>query len=313
MGLYRAYYDTFARRRLISETYAEQQAIEALGEIGRVGVWPNPLDVGGSTVEPTSEISPGLLLNRAEQFLNEPLANPPAQELRTRIRELGEALFQTIHMQLAVELYQAEAVERAADLDTLDAPLNNAPWLRQQFAKIRELPSYEARYRAIAAILNRTDPGPGGFYDKLGDLSRQPHLVRGVGAQKDPEFRHTSFVGHGYPEWSAVPVPLAWWCWAGSMFDAPLEMQYHTLDPQAQYKIRVVYTGIPHLKIRLDCNNRYPVHPLIEKPWPPKPLEFDIPHEATESGSLTLIWHREMGLGGDGRGCEVAEVWLMKK
>ncbi|HTV54132.1 MAG TPA: hypothetical protein VMI06_04375 [Terriglobia bacterium] len=313
MGLYRAYYDAFVQQRLVAETYAEERAMDVLGEIRRMGVRPNPLDVGGRTVEPTSEVQPELLLNRAEQCLNEPLVNPPAEGLRTRIHELGEALFQTIHMQLAVELYQAEAVERAANLDTLDAPLNNAPWLRQQFVEICQLRSYEAQYGAIAAILNRTNPGPGGFYDNLGDLSRQPHLVRGLGAQKDPEFRHSPFIGHGYPEWSATPVPLAWWCWAGSMFDAALKMQYTMLDPGAHYKIRVVYTGIRNVKIRLDCNDQYPIHPLIVKPWPPKPLEFDIPREATESGKLTLIWRRELGLGGDGRGCEVAEVWLMKK
>jgi hypothetical protein len=313
MGLYRAYYDAFARRRLASETGAEEQAREVLGEIQRTGVRPNPLDVGGRKVEPTSEVDPLFLLNRAEQCLNGPLTNPPAQELRTRILQLGEALFQSIHMQLAVELYQGEAVVRATNLDTLDAPLNNAPWLRRQFAEIRQLPSYDAQYRAIAAILHRTDPGPGGFYDNLGDPSRQPHLVRGFGEKQDPEFRHSSCVGHGYPEGLEVPVPIAWWSWAGSMFDAPLEMHYDQLDGRATYKIRVVYNGGPRYKIRLDCNDKYPVHPLIDQPWPPKPLEFDIPREATQSGSLTLSWHRELGLGGNGRGCQVAEVWLMKK
>ncbi len=313
MYLYRAYYDAFARRRLLNETHAEYQAMGVLGEIHRLGVRPNPLDVGGQRIQPTSEINLDFLLDKAEQWLNNPLENPPAVGLRTRIVELGEALFQSIHMQLAVERYQGEAVERAANLDTLDAPLNNAPWLRQQFAEIRKLSSYDERYNAINGLLDRTDPGPGGFYDNLGDLSRQPHLVRGLGAKRDPEFRRSSFVGHGYPETTAIPVPIAWWCWAGSMFDAPLEMQYHSLDRDAQYKIRVVYAGSPRLKIRLDCNDNYPIHPLIEKPWPPKPLEFDIPHEATATGDLTLIWRRVPGLGHGGRGCEVAEVWLMKR
>jgi len=313
MCLYRANYDAFARRRLVTETRAEEQAMESLGEIRRVGVRPNPLDIGGRMIEPTSEINLEFLLDRAEESLNGPLANPPAQGLRTRIVELGEALFQSIHMQLAVERYQGEAVVRATNLDTLDAPLNNAPWLRQQFAEIRKLSSYDERYKAIVAVLHRTDPGPGGFYDNLGDLSRQPHLVRGLGAKRDPEFRHSSMVGHSYPVPSTVTVPIAWLCWAGSLFDAPLKMQYDGLDRDAQYKIRVVYGGSPHLTIRLDCNEKYPVHPLIQKPWPPKPQEFDIPAEATRSGSLELIWHRESGLGHNGSGCDVAEVWLMKK
>ena len=314
MGLYRAYYDAFVRKRLVTETHAEERAMAVLGEIRRVGAGPNPLDVGARRIKPTSDVDLPVLLDRAEKCLNEPLTDFSAQDLRTRILELGEALFQSIHMQLAVERYQAEAVSRAANLDTLDAPLNNAPWLRQQFDEIRKLTSYNAQYQAILEILDRTDPGPGGFYDNLGDLSRQPHLVRGPGAKSDPEFRHSALAGHGYPEWSKAPVPTAWKCWAESLFDASLQMQYQGLDPGAQYKVRVVYSGdAPQLKIRLDCNGNYPIHPLIKKPWPPKPQEFDVPREATATGNLTLTWHRESGLGHNGRGCQVAEVWLMKK
>ena len=46
---------------------------------------------------------------------------------------------------------------------------------------------------------------------------------------------------------------------------------------------------------------------------PVKPIEFDIPKQATSTGELRLSWYREPGLGGNGRGCQVAEVWLMKK
>lgn len=313
MGLYRAYYDAFVRRRLVNETNAEEQAMGVLGEIRRVGARPNPLDVGDETVEPTSGVSLLELMDRAEKYLDDPLPNFSARDLRTRILELGEALFQSIHMQLAVERYQAEAVSRAANLDTLDVPLNNEPWLKQLFSEIRKLTSYNARYNAILEILNRTDPGPGGFYDNFGDLSQQPHLVRGPGARSDPEFRHSALVGHGYPEWSRAPFPKAWKCWAESLFDAPLQAQYQGLDPNAQYRIRVVYSGdAPHVKIRLDCNGKHPIHPLINKPWPPKPLEFDIPRDATTTGNLTLTWHREAGLGHNGRGCQVAEVWLIR-
>ncbi|HXH51627.1 MAG TPA: hypothetical protein VNM47_19985 [Terriglobia bacterium] len=314
MALYRAYYDAFVLKRLVAETHAEERAMAVLGEIRRVGVRPNPLDVGDDTMEPTSGVNLVELLDRADKCLNEPFANYSAQNLRTRILELGEALFQSIHMQLAVERYQAEAVSRGANLDTLDVPLNDAPWLKHQFTEIRKLASYNAQYKAILEILHRTDPGPGGFYDNLGDLSRQPHLVRGPGPTRDPEFRHSALVGHGYPEWSRAPVPMAWKCWAESLFDAPLQMQYQGLDPNAQYKVRVVYSGdAPHLKIRLDCNEKYTIHPLVMKPWPPRSLEFDVPREATAAGNLTLTWHREAGLGHNGRGCQVAEVWLIRK
>ena len=44
-----------------------------------------------------------------------------------------------------------------------------------------------------------------------------------------------------------------------------------------------------------------------------RPVEFDIPTGAIRNGVLDLSWYRDAGQGGNGRGCQVAEVWLMKK
>ena len=46
------------------------------------------------------------------------------------------------------------------------------------------------------------------------------------------------------------------------------------------------------------------------RPWPPAPQNFTLPRAATSSGELRLTWTREAGLGGNGRGCQVAEVML---
>lgn len=314
MGLYRAYYDAYVRSRLIQETNAQDRAISRLTEILRMGARPIPLDVGGDEQRATNGTDPLVLLKLAEAELDEPIKNPPSQDWRTRIYALGEALYQSIRMQLAVEGYQAEAVTRAANLDTLDAPLRDGPWLRKRFAEIRQLPSTAEQINAMEAIIDRTNPGPGGFYDSLGDLQCQPHLVRGVGAIQDPEFRATSLAGSTYPDWSGVAVPVAWKRWASSLFDAPLQMVYSDLDPSAQYRLRVVYAGdTPDLKIRLVAGDNIEIHPLMAKPAPIRPVEFDIPRQATAKGYLTLSWYRELGLGGNGRGCQVSEVWLMRK
>ena len=313
MALYRAYYDAYVRERLIREVDAQAGAFQKLEEIHSIGAALNPLDIGEPQGGPTSKAEPSLLLNEAESILDKHLTDPVAPRWRARVLELGEALFQSIHMQLAVERYQAEAVSRGANLDTLDAPLNDALWLKQEFGKIRALASYAEKRRAIEEILERTSSGPGGFYDNLGDLSRRHHLLPGLGPVRDPEFRASALVGHGYPEWSGAAVPTAWKCWAESLYDAPLEMRYSDLDTGARYRIRVVYSGDPDTKIRLDCNGNYQLHALIPKPWPPRPLEFDVPTEASRTGKLTLTWHGEVGRGGNGRGCQVAEVWLIKE
>lgn len=89
-------------------------------------------------------------------------------------------------------------------------------------------------------------------------------------------------------------------------------MRYDGLDPQRAYKVRVVYgPGSVRIKLRLVANDQIEVHPYIQRAYPPAPQEFAIPQEATADGTLKLAWTREPGLGGNGRGCEVAEVWLM--
>jgi hypothetical protein len=287
-ALYRAYYDAYTRARLIFENRVEDRAMEALQEHG----------------------DSLAALERAEAALGTPFTDPTAVAWRARVFELAEALFQSIRMQLSVPRYGAISVDRGANLDTIDVPLNNREWLRQRFAEIRKLPDEAARRRAIDAIVHWTDPGVGGFYDDLGNPARQPHLVRGAGYEKDPDFRKSPLTGiAGTPAWRT-----SWRTDAESLYDAPLRMHYDGLDRAAQYKLRVVYAGDNlRAKIRLVANGSLEIHPLMEKPAPIAPVEFDIPRQATAGGTLDLSWYREPGLGGSGRGCQVAEVWLVRK
>ena len=66
------------------------------------------------------------------------------------------------------------------------------------------------------------------------------------------------------------------------------------------------------MPVRLVANDKHEVHPPMPKPSPVKPVEFDVPLEATPAATLTLTWRAE-GLGGAGRGNQMAEVWLMRK
>jgi hypothetical protein len=91
-------------------------------------------------------------------------------------------------------------------------------------------------------------------------------------------------------------------------------MRYKGLDPAARYRIRVIYGGEqgPLRTIGLTANGTIEIHPQRKIETLDEPLEFDIPVEATRSGELALRWSKPAGLGGNGRGCHVAEVWLMK-
>jgi len=289
-ALYRAYYDAYIRRRLFSETALEESAMDAL-----------------RAAKTTGSLA---AIQRAREILDRSLAEHPAETWRGRVFELAEALFQSIRMQLSVEKYKAISVDRGATLDTIDAPLNSRKWLETRFAEIGKLEIETDRLAAIDEIVNWTNPGPGGFYDDLGDPAAQPHLVRSADYVSDPAFLQSAYVGFGTPR----SYRKSFWTYAGSLNDEPLRMRYTGLDPLAQYKIRVVYAGdSPRQKMRLVANGGIEIHPFLEKPAPYRPVEFDLPREATRKGELNLAWTRVPGQGGNGRGCDVAEIWLIKK
>ncbi len=307
-ALYRAYYDAYVRSRAIYEVALEDQAMNKLREV-RV--------LGSSAA-----------MTQAETLLDKALTERTAQDLRARVFELGEALFQSIRMQLSVEKYQAIGVGRGANLNTIDFPLNNRLWLKQRFNEIRKLESEAERQKQLAEIVDWTNPGPGGFYDDLGNLTRQPHLVRTPGFAKDPYLLESSAVsmvgqydgsvtlrrdefaltGVGFQPYGR----MSWWDIAETYYDAPLKMRYTGLDKTAQYKVRITYSSATQqIPIKLVANDTFEIHPLIKKEL--NPVEFDIPTTATANGELNLTWTQAPGSRGAGRGCQVAEVWLIKK
>jgi hypothetical protein len=289
-ALYRAYYDAYERSRLLHETALEDEAYACLRAAERLGSL--------------------LALKQAQALLDRALTEPAATDWRARVFELGEALFQSIRMQQSVERYKAIELGRGTTLDTIDVPLNDRVWLTEQFAEIRRLDQEAERLRRIDELVNWANPGPGGFYDDLGKVTRQPHLVRGTHAADDPGFYHTALVGITYrPEWRR-----SWCTHAEALYDSPLRMHYTGLDRAAHYKVRVVYAGDnSRIRIRLVANDQVEVHPLIAKPAPVRPVEFAVPPAATRAGELNLAWYQEPGRGGNGRGCQVAEVWLIKQ
>lgn len=290
-ALYRAYYDAHVRARLLHETAIEERALERLRTAK-----------AGDTREAIAD---------ARRILDE-ASSKPAPELRLRVYTLAEALFQSIRQQLSVSRYRAIAVGRGATLDSFEMPLNNRGWLVARFDEALKLEKEEERAAAIDRIVRWTDPGAGGYYDDLGNPAQQPHLVRGLTYEEDPQRFKSTLTGFGYrADWR-----LSWMTHAESFWDTPLQMRYTTLDPAAQYRIRVVYAGdvfSMNALIRLVANDKYEIHPPTRKPSPVQPVEFDIPVEATRGGELTLTFSAPPGSGSAGRGNQIAEVWLTKK
>jgi len=162
---------------------------------------------------------------------------------------------------------------------------------------------------AIEEFLNRTHPGPGGFYDSLGDPSSAQRIVNPVPWAEDPGTlkspRVTFYYEIGRPD--DEEVPLAWKKQADTLYNTPLRLAYDHLDPNATYSVRATYSGRTAHRMYLHANNQFLISDNIQSR---KPViqEFPIPHEATAGGRLELEWN-----SGEGeRSCEVAEVWLIK-
>ena len=310
-AMFRACCDSYVRQRLLFESGELARAQSVLGRIEDFGFSSVPWGIGAKPAqEPANGIDPQNFINEAIEILRKCSVTQVAPAVRTRISELGYALLQSIHHQLAVERFQGEAVDRGAPLDTIDHPVTDGPYFLKQLYKMNSLEGQEEKIEAIHFLLNRTNPGPGGFYDELGNVTNRPHLVI-ENAEGDFDFRRSPHVGTSYPDHFGANAPTAWKHWAESLYEAPLKMHYSGLDPNVDYGLQVVISGDSRgVKTRLVANDSIEIHPPQMRPWPPVPQSFPVPRTATSSGELRLTWTREAGLGGNGRGCQVAEVML---
>ena len=319
--LLRAYYDHYTRSRLLNANATEDRALATLRMASQIGVEES--------------------IAQAKAILSESDQDQTTDVLKARIIELGAELFESIGAQLDVSTYQARNDERGAVLDFLDTPLNDRLWLEDELDAIlsgrftatmpENVESGDVRLARLARVTDWEDAGPGGFYDDLGCAWKQPHLVKPKPLSDDPAGVTTPREAHyrGNPEHQR----LSWIDVEEALNNTPLTMRYTELDPDAAYRIRVTYLGRYRATIRLVADDKYEIHgpyghtlqgiryttgysdaaavvtPKEGDPPPVvTPLEFVIPREATEDGTLELTWQRITG-----RGTQVAEIWLIKQ
>ena len=71
--------------------------------------------------------------------------------------------------------------------------------------------------------------------------------------------------------------------------------------------MKVTYAGRFRPSITLTLNDEFGIHGPVPQPDPIWPVSYYLPRESTRSGTLDVEWNLV-----DGRGCIVAEVWLIK-
>lgn len=299
MGLIRAYFDAYQYRRLIYETELEQQAREILSTAKVIGA----IDA----------------IIKAKKTLYRAKQEPIMPEWKNRCQALADGLFASIGAQLTVEKHFA-AAGRGNFIDNIDVPLNDGMWLIDQLSIIEKNGNEADKLEAIANLLERNNPGPGGYYDNFGTPGSWNRVVSNYSYEEDPgglKSPRVSFgVGLRGEEWvheiTAIgfdghTTPLSWMNQVTALYDEPLKMVYPDLDPKGSYLIRVGYTGRFRSKIRLTSENIM-IHDFITTGDRPI-YEFKVPTKALEDGILELEW----SCGEGERGSQVSEIWIINQ
>jgi len=289
MGLMRAYYDAYIKRRLIYETDLQSEAMEAL--------------------ESSSKTGSIKAMEQAEKILRKAKDEPIAQDYKKKCEALADSLFEKIGSQPTVKRHGAQHRTRGAFMDGIDEPLNDIAWLTAQFREIRNIKQEQGRLEAIDKVVNRTNPGPGGFYDNMGSFSSLKRIHNSVPWEDDPGTLKSPRIAYYYKVNNDRDrdIPMAWKSAVGTIYETPLRLLYEGLDPDAQYRVRITYMGDRGKMVRLVANDVYKIHDEIETRKPPI-REFDVPREATSDGRLELTWSCDEGQ----RGSQVSEIWLIR-
>lgn len=281
--LLRAAYDPYVRRRLIHETGLEREANVVLAQAPAIG----------------SEAS----IRSAQEMLSRATTEQAGRDLRARIIDLCERLFQSVGLQSSVEKYHASGAERGAVLDFIDTPLNNRWWLEDEFKKVAAMGSEADRVKRLVEIANWSTPGEGSYYDDIGNIANSPRV------EGDLEID---------PETLRGPEPLFWWwddgrsrarlSWQVTMW--PRRIVYEGLDPSANYAVRT--TGQGQCLLSADGQR---IEPSIDGKQMGEFKEFPVPADVLKDRRLILTFVMP---GGEDhlnwrQRSRLSEVWLLKR
>ncbi|MGA0555247.1 hypothetical protein ACO2Q8_01240 [Larkinella sp. VNQ87] len=299
MSLIRAYFDAYTQRRLLFETELEQQARDILATAEKTGSLP--------------------AIQQAKATLEKAWKEPVRPDYRAKCFALADSLFKSIGAQLTIEKHGAMG-GRGNFIDNIDIPLNDSPWLFDQLAKIERESDENERLLKIRAMLHRTDPGPGGFYDHFGAPESWHRVIPGEPWANDPGSLRGPRIGFGVGlvgvEWvdeikatgfKGQITPRVWMKQAKTLYDQPLKIAYDELDPTATYRMRIAYTGRFRSRMKLTTDDGTVIHDFIQTGEQPI-YEFDVPKTVSADGKVTFIWT----CGEGERGSQVTEIWLFR-
>lgn len=290
MNLLRANYDAHVRHRLILDTELEARANRALAAAGSIGADAAADAALEILALPDSDTDSGSARAR----------------LRRRIIDLCDDLFDSIRLQTSVTKHMASGAERGAVLDFIDLPLNNRWWIEDELAKVRAMDSETEKLARIAVIRDWENPGPGGYYDDIGNPAKSPRVVRGESDSTDPHMVRNPGPTYWWWDQGLTRERLSWQC----SMEWPLGVSYIGLDPDAEYFVRL--TGYNQSLLRIDGER---VTPRLDGRGLGEFKEFDVPSPALADGQLMLTWDAPTDEGHLNwrQQSRLTEVWLIRK
>ncbi len=270
----RSYYDTYTKRRKIYEQNLEKEA--------------------NTILEISDNIGSEKAMEEALKTVNKADKEPIATELRQKIVDYCEALFQSIGMQTSVPKYNASGAERGAILDFIDYPINNRWWLADEFDKIRKMPTEKEKLARLEIIRLWENPGQGSYYDNVSDLSKGTRVNTRTEDATD----------------------VAWWDNGMSrkrlstqLFQNFPKLEYPDLDPNGRYTIRI--SGFGDALLRVDGQR---IEPTVYNKGLEEFKEFQINQKYVSDGKIEVTFDQpeESHLNWRQQS-KVCDIWLLKK
>ncbi len=283
---YRATYDALVRHRLIAAKAAQGEALWTLRQA------------------PATGAEPAVVAARFAYARPEPAMIAP---LRADLTAIADRLWRRARMQLSVPRHGASNWERGANLDRADIQLNDRTSVEAAMAKALTRPNAAARLYAIGDPWRSRDMA---LYDDLGDPTAEPHLVRGPGFDADPQSLASAIDG------VADHIPDQGWrmadlSYAEGLYETPVRLSYTGLERGRRYRLIARWAGEDYaLPMRLTGDG-VELHGFRARKGDRETIETPIPQTLTADGALTLEWHRPAGIGGGGRGHQIAQTWLI--
>ena len=270
----RSYYDTYTRRRKIYEKNLEKEANRILETAGMIGA-SQAMDEALA------------LVNKADKELVSP-------EMRQKIVDYCDALFQSVGLQTSVKKYNASGAERGAILDFIDYPLNNRWWLADEFDKIRKMPTEKEKLERLEIICKWEDPGKGSYYDNVSDISKGPRVKTRTDDATD----------------------VAWWDNGMSrkrlstqLFQNCPVLEYPDLDPNGRYTLRI--SGYGDALLRVDGER---IEPTIYNKGLEEFKEFRLSRKFVSDGYIKVSFDQPEESHLNWRQySKVCDIWLFKE